>query len=295
VDCGINIDVKGFIKSKVDGNSGHTFITSLEELIHNSIDANASKIYILHNSDGLPIIVDNGNGMDDAQMESLTIMHKHINMHDKNTIGKYGIGLKDAIFCLGKKWHILSKKKGSEDLSFASFNIDAAKEYLINSNQLHDKIIRVGNAKHFLQKKYKNILKNIGFDIENDNYTAFSGTMMIQYDDSNSNTILDDDFEQDFEKNYELFYDQLKTKIVDHRINIYHGNYSIIEKDNINISSISHLPHFDWLNWKNKITGNHMEFNIYTYITISKALRLEIKFKDTKYLSKKNSSFELLM
>ena len=39
-DYGIQIDTKGFIKAHIDGNSGHTFSSSVEELVHNSIDAN---------------------------------------------------------------------------------------------------------------------------------------------------------------------------------------------------------------------------------------------------------------
>ena len=70
-DIGLLIDPKGFIKSHIDGNSSHTFVTSMEELIHNSIDADAKNIYILKNKNGIPIIIDNGNGMDEDDIENL--------------------------------------------------------------------------------------------------------------------------------------------------------------------------------------------------------------------------------
>ena len=61
-ECEIQVDYRGFIKSKINGNS-HTLETALNELIHNSISSNAEDIYILHNNYINPIVVDNGNGM----------------------------------------------------------------------------------------------------------------------------------------------------------------------------------------------------------------------------------------
>ena len=46
-DCELHIDIRGFIKSKLTGNS-HTYETALSEFIHNSISAQANNIYILH-------------------------------------------------------------------------------------------------------------------------------------------------------------------------------------------------------------------------------------------------------
>ena len=56
MDTDIQIDYRGFIKSKITGNS-HTLDTALSELIHNSISAKASDIFILHNYCSLYILL----------------------------------------------------------------------------------------------------------------------------------------------------------------------------------------------------------------------------------------------
>ena len=73
-DFGIHIDTKGFLKAHIDGNSGHTFSSSVEELIHNSIDAEANNIYILKDKYGSLIIVDDGIGMDNNNIKNLAVI-----------------------------------------------------------------------------------------------------------------------------------------------------------------------------------------------------------------------------
>ena len=306
-DFGIHIDTKGFLKAHIDGNSGHTFSSSIEELIHNSIDAEANNIYILKDKYGSLIIVDDGIGMDNNNIKNLAVMHKH-EATNKN-IGKYGIGLKDALFCLGKKWFILSKKNKKIDLECACFDIDLAHEYINSPDKLlKGNIIQSGGAARNKElTNFKDILKQLSYK----NYKDFSGTILIQ--ESEKNLHFEDtedvlDFNSKLEENFNILINQLKFRLMNKSVNIFYGNYiinynqeSVDSEDDeenqksicIEKASITKIDKFDWLSWKNKTPGQFIEFNIYTFSTKSKSERFIISYQDNLFMyCKKNGYFK---
>ena len=119
-DCEIQVDLRGFIKSKINGNS-HTLETALNELIHNSIASNAEDIFILHNNYINPIVVDNGDGMDKNNLDKLKKFYDY-SKRKIGEIGTYNIGLKEALLKIGGKWIILSKKSNTDDIVYCDFN-----------------------------------------------------------------------------------------------------------------------------------------------------------------------------
>ena len=297
-EYGIHIDTRGFINSHIDGNSGHTFISSVEELIHNSIDANSKNIYILRDKYGSLIIVDDGEGMNAQEMQNMAIIHKH--GKEKNTIGKYGVGMKDALFCLGKKWYVLSKKMKKKDLECAIFNIDLAKILLENNlEETHKgKIINIECARNNETNIYKEIIKQLSYK----SYTNFSGTILFQK--AETNIVFEDeedlqDFYSKLEQDFTLLIQELQLRIINKPINIYYGNYQVDynsienmsddEEENqykiiIDTQNINKIEKYNWLSWDNKIKGKYVEFVIYLFITKSKTARFGIYHKDNFYL-----------
>ena len=293
---GLFIDPKGFIKSHINGNSGHTFTSSMEELIHNSIDAQASQVYILKNDVGIPIIVDNGNGMDDDEMENLTIIHRHKDTIN-NTIGKYGVGLKDALFCLGKKWWIFSKKKNTEDLGYAYFNIDMALEY-INGNHITEKIIFYGIAKKTHEKFYKHILSklNLLIDDSEEVYSRFSGTILVQEQDiTNLDKTTNDDNIDIISNNYQLLKEQIQIRLLNKDVELFYGNYNTIENHQIVVKNLLKINKFDWFMWSKRISGNYTTYKILPYLTKNNHYRFVIFYNEQYYhYNKKTSNFVAL-
>tara|TARA_Y100000994_G_scaffold4158_2_gene4244 strand:- start:1036 stop:2715 length:1680 start_codon:yes stop_codon:yes gene_type:complete len=304
-NCGINIDIKGYIKSHIGNNNGHNFISSMEEIIHNSIDAKASIIYILKNVYGNSIIIDNGIGMDIDMIEKLTIMHKHNSIiNDHNTIGKYGIGLKDALFCLGSKWYILSKIQGSEDIVYAEFDINIAKQ--ISNNEIPlTSFIKTGNVTKQLEKKYKNILTKVKLiNDTNDSFINFSGTIVYQCANEYKLTDLDLDEDENMEEHIEYIHSQyvqlykkLQLRVIKNDINISYGEY-INDTNNIIIksNSIYQIQSFDWLSWDTRISGKYIEYIIKPYLTKKNHYKflIYLPHNNTYYLyNKKQNIFEI--
>lgn len=103
-------------------NDGHYAYEYLNELIDNSLDAKASKIKINIDEEELSII-DDGTGMNkDELKEAIRIGVSVINM--PNRIGSYGVGLKSALFSIGEKTIIFSKKKNQEIIKLVVDNTD---------------------------------------------------------------------------------------------------------------------------------------------------------------------------
>ncbi len=94
------VDLKNFLDGLGNSSTGHTHLTLLQELIDNSLDANANDIIIKTEGNDL-IINDNGNGMNiDELCRCLQFYSKNSN---KNTIGKFGIGGSTAIVSLSRQ------------------------------------------------------------------------------------------------------------------------------------------------------------------------------------------------
>ncbi len=304
-DYGIRIDPQGFIKSNLYGNT-HTFQSAMQEFVHNSIDAQATKIFIIKDINGVPIIIDNGKGMNENDLENLTIIHKH--KYSNNSIGKYGIGLKEAIFALGGKWIILTKTTNSEDLYYSIFDIQLAKQYIEPNFKSTDKIIKSGIAPKLFERKYKNILSQLQLiDINSDEeYKNYSGTILIQNIDTN-NIINTDSDDEDNDKNIEYninnnnfnkLFNELQIKLIHSNTEIYKGIYKE-NNSNTDLIIINKQPKiinkFNWFSKFYSDDGSYIKFIIKTYYTNNNKIRFVINYNNINYrFIKKTQSFVIL-
>lgn len=122
------VDLKNFLEDLGNSSTGHTHLTLLQELIDNSLDANANDIIIKTEGNDL-IINDNGSGMNlDGLCRYLQFYSKN---SDKDTIGKFGIGGSTAIVSL-------SRQNMNEEIIYEDIIINtihkSGKQYTINLN-----------------------------------------------------------------------------------------------------------------------------------------------------------------
>ena len=274
-----DLDLRGFLKSKIDATS-HNVESSLSELIHNSLDADAKDIFILHNDYKNPLIIDNGCGMNKDNIDTLKKFYDS-RQRTKNTIGAFNIGLKDCLLNLSGKWYILSKKSETDELVYCTFDSIKLKKYAYGGN--YDNCIDSGYASPKLTKLYKTILDNLGLINKNNDmsYERFSGTIVYQYENDND---LDEDEGENYETSYKNLYNDLKVKLVNCNSNFKYGNYRSI--DTLDKCKLTSIENIDWLCWDE--TLNNLEFEIEPY-KINKTTSVKINYdgKNYKYYSSK--------
>jgi len=292
-DCELYIDIRGFIKSKLTGNS-HTYETALCEIIHNSISAKANNIYILHNQYNNPIIVDDGLGMDKLNIDKLKKFYDS-SKRIEGTIGTYNIGLKEAMLKFGGKWIILSKKKNIEDIVYCEFNGDNLEKFAYGGEYID--CIDSGFTNKARENIFINILDELGLINKNKETTLkkFSGTVIYQLE----NNELNDSYQSinyennnDYENNkatYITLYKNLKLKLSQYNCNFIYGSYTINNNNNIliNDSLLTTIDKMDWLCWSNNY--NSIEFNILVYKTTKNTL-FAIQYENTIYKFNKSKN-----
>ena len=286
-ECELQIDIRGFIKSKINGNY-HTYETGLSELIHNSIAAEAKDIFILNNNYNNPIIVDNGYGMDKHGMDKLKKFYDS-SIRTPGTIGTYNIGLKEALLKFGGKWIILSKKTNTEDIVYCEFNCNNLEKFA-NGGDFID-CIESGFTNRSREKIFTNILDELGLINKNKELSLkkFSGTIIyqqeIKYD-------IDEDNDEN-KKTYDLLYTNLKLKLSRYNCNFIYGFYTLNDNNiTINDTLLKSIDKLDWLCWDNNV--NSVEFSIIVYRTLKNTL-FAIKYNDTIYkFNKKECVFNKL-
>lgn len=107
--------------------TGYTFNTSIADIVDNSISANATKVSILINmSPDMSITVyvaDNGCGMD---IEGLKNAMKYGSKArtQKNSLGKFGLGLKTASSAFCKQFSLISRNSAESPLNKVQWDID---------------------------------------------------------------------------------------------------------------------------------------------------------------------------
>jgi len=105
-------------------NLGYDFNASVADLIDNSIAANATTIelYFFRKNGGYKLFVlDNGCGMDRKQLSEAITYGSDVD-YGKNSLGKFGMGLKTASLAHCDKLYVFSKK--SLDDKFIGTGID---------------------------------------------------------------------------------------------------------------------------------------------------------------------------
>ena len=118
--------------------AGYSSEQALDELVDNSIDGGAKRVDVHiqltscsddHGSLYRISIVDNGRGINSDQIRQAATLGSKVS-YGKNSLGKYGVGLKSAGTSLGKRFHILSKVKGGKPT-----HLTFDKEYMKSTNR----------------------------------------------------------------------------------------------------------------------------------------------------------------
>lgn len=305
-NCELNIDIRGFIKSKITGNT-HTNETALNEFIHNSISAEANNIFILHNHYNNPIIVDDGTGMDKQNMDKLKKFYDS-SKRVEGTIGTYNIGLKEAMLKFGGKWIILSKKKKTDDIVYCEFNADNLEKFAYGGEFID--CIDSGFTNKTRETIFINILDELGLINKNKSISLknFSGTVIYQQEyNSNklSNTFDNNDDNDLYENNeenmytYITLYKNLKLKLSQYKCNFTYGSY-IFKENNVIIDTnlLTTIDKLDWLCWNNN--PNSIMFDIVVYKTAKNILfaieyeNIIYKFNKSKHIFDKLKSVNIV-
>ena len=274
-DCEIQVDLRGFIKSKINGNS-HTLETALNELIHNSIASNAEDIFILHNNYINPIVVDNGDGMDKNNMDKLKKFYDS-SKRKIGEIGTYNIGLKEALLKIGGKWIInISKKSNTDDIVYCDFNSLAFTTF--ENGGEYQNCIDSGYCNKPRQKIFENILDELGLiNKKESSLYKFSGTVVYQLENDS------EDNEEENQEMYNILYNNLQIKLSEFACNFKYGLYTISNKHiSINDTKLNNISKLDWLLWNQRTLNNSIEFNIIPYKTTKNTL-FAISYNNTIY------------
>lgn len=105
---------------------GYSFQSAIADLIDNSISANAKRIdiYSIPNDNPYIVIFDNGNGMNENELEeAMRLGSKSPNdIRDENDLGRFGLGLKSASLSQCRSLIVVSKK--DEKISAFSWDLD---------------------------------------------------------------------------------------------------------------------------------------------------------------------------
>jgi len=104
---------------------GYEFPTAVAELIDNSIEADATEVFIKVEFDGensWMMIADNGRGMSAEKLKE-AMRFGSASVYNEKSLGKFGLGLKTASFSQCKHW-LVATKSDSQDNEIISFKWD---------------------------------------------------------------------------------------------------------------------------------------------------------------------------
>ncbi len=96
---------------------GYTTATAIADLIDNSISAGATDVsigFVWRDQLSLITILDNGSGMEDAELERAMRLGERSPLENRSTndLGRFGLGLKTASFSQCRRLTVASKKRG---------------------------------------------------------------------------------------------------------------------------------------------------------------------------------------
>ena len=120
--------------------TGYEFNVAIADIVDNSIDANADKVFIsigLDDEYRLGIsIADNGDGMNaDGITNALKYGAEDLDANDR--LGKFGLGLKTASTAFCRRLEVISKPKDGDVYSFGALDLDqvVAKNKWVNEKR----------------------------------------------------------------------------------------------------------------------------------------------------------------
>jgi len=123
-------------------NTGYDSYAAVEDIIDNSIDAQARSIKVVvehENKDVHITIADNGIGMDEATLDEALKLGSITEREEISDLGKFGMGLCTASISMARKLEVITQEKGSECL-YSSQDLDE-----ISKRNEFVKIIRKAN------------------------------------------------------------------------------------------------------------------------------------------------------
>jgi hypothetical protein len=104
---------------------GYTPTSAICDIIDNSVRAEATTIHILivkehenfkdtrQNNVREYLVIDNGNGMDEDGMKKALELGASDQGYEPNSLSKFGLGLKSAVFSQGEELHLISSQGGT--------------------------------------------------------------------------------------------------------------------------------------------------------------------------------------
>lgn len=114
-------------KSTLSKKSNISFVDTIREICDNSLDANATKIYVVLDINKI-FVIDNGNGMNLQELNEAWIQEHSKKKGEKNSKGCFGVGLKQSVAQLNEKTYntfsnILSISKNNPNcLGWTEYN-----------------------------------------------------------------------------------------------------------------------------------------------------------------------------
>lgn len=104
---------------------GYTPTAAICDIIDNSVRAGAQKVHVLivkehegfkdtrQNNVKEYLVIDNGNGMDEDGMKKALELGSSDQDYEPNSLSKFGLGLKSAVFSQGEELHLISSQGGA--------------------------------------------------------------------------------------------------------------------------------------------------------------------------------------
>jgi hypothetical protein len=104
---------------------GYTPTSAICDIIDNSVRAEATIVHVLivkehenfkdtrQNNVKEYLVIDNGNGMDEDGMKKALELGASDQGYEPNSLSKFGLGLKSAVFSQGEELHLISSQGGT--------------------------------------------------------------------------------------------------------------------------------------------------------------------------------------
>ena len=135
-------------------NLGYKNDVALCDIIDNSIDAGATKIWLDIEKDKI-MITDNGKGMDLEILREALKLGSDIIREDNTCLGKFGMGLSTASISIGDRTTVLTKSKLTNEILKSSVDINIIKlknkfvKFLGQADEKDEKLfnVRLNNEK----------------------------------------------------------------------------------------------------------------------------------------------------
>lgn len=160
-------------------NLGYKNDVALCDIIDNSIDAGATKIWLDIEKDKITI-TDNGKGMNLEVLEEALKLGSDIIREDNTCLGKFGMGLSTASISIGDRTTVLTKNKVSNEIFKSSVDINIIKlknKFVKFLGQADEKDKKLFNEKLNDEKSGTVVILEQCTGIKNKNIGQFSNKM----------------------------------------------------------------------------------------------------------------------